>query len=51
MTAANRSIRPVIARISRGRTTADKADEYARCLHEHGIVPLAEKALGVKMLR
>jgi heme-degrading monooxygenase HmoA len=51
MTAADRSIRPVIARIWRGRTTADKADEYARYLHEHGIVPLADKALGVQMLR
>jgi len=43
--------RPAIARIWRGRTTAAKADEYHRYLHEHGIKPLAEKALGVQMLR
>ena len=38
--------RPTIARIWRGRTTAAKADEYARYLYEHGIRPLEEKALG-----
>src|SRR5262245_5740507 len=42
--------RPAIARIWRGRTTPAKADEYHRYLHEHGIKPLAEKALGVQML-
>ena len=48
----NRSnLRPTIARIWRGRTTAARADEYARYLHEHGIRPLEEKALGVQMLR
>jgi hypothetical protein len=48
----NRSnLRPAIARIWRGRTTAARADEYARYLHEHGIRPLEEKALGVQMLR
>jgi hypothetical protein len=51
MTAPKRNQRPVIARIWRGRTTADKADEYARYLYEHGIKPLAEKALGVQMFR
>src|SRR5262245_34465576 len=43
--------RPRIARIWRGRTTAEKADEYAQYLYENGIKPLAEKALGVQMLR
>ena len=42
---------PTIARIWRGRTTAAKADEYARYLYEHGIRPLEEKALGVQLLR
>jgi heme-degrading monooxygenase HmoA len=51
MTAPDRNLRPVIARIWRGRTTADRADEYARYLYEQGIKPLAEKALGVQMLR
>jgi heme-degrading monooxygenase HmoA len=44
-------LRPTIARIWRGRTTADRADEYEQYLYEHGIKPLAEKALGVQMLR
>ena len=44
-------LRPAIARIWRGRTIAAKADEYHRYLYEHGIEPLAEKALGVQMLR
>ena len=44
-------LRPVIARIWRGRTTAARADAYADYLYEHGIKPLAEKALGVQMLR
>jgi heme-degrading monooxygenase HmoA len=51
MTAPDSDLRPAIARIWRGRTTADKADEYARYLYEHGIKPLVEKALGVQMLR
>jgi hypothetical protein len=42
---------PTIARIWRGRTKSDRADEYARYLYEHGIKPLEEKALGVLMLR
>jgi sirohydrochlorin ferrochelatase len=41
---------PRIARIWRGRTTAARADEYARYLYEHGIRPLEKKALGVQML-
>ena len=43
--------RPTIARIWRGRTTAARADEYARYLYEHGIRPLEEKALGVQLFR
>lgn len=43
--------RPTIARIWRGRTTAARADEYARYLYEHGIRPLEAKALGVLLLR
>lgn len=43
--------RPTVARIWRGRTTAARADEYARYLYEHGIRPLEAKALGVQMLR
>ena len=43
--------RPTIARIWRGRTTAARADEYARYLYEHGIRPLEAKALGVQVLR
>jgi heme-degrading monooxygenase HmoA len=45
------TIRPTIARIWRGRTTAERADEYAQYLYEQGIKPLVEKALGVQMLR
>jgi hypothetical protein len=44
-------MKPTIARIWRGRTTRAKADEYARYLHEHGIRPLEEKAIGVQLLR
>jgi len=51
MSPARSSSRPTIARIWRGRTTAARADEYAQYLYEHGIRPLAEKALGVQMLR
>jgi heme-degrading monooxygenase HmoA len=51
MEASRKDLRPAIARIWRGRTMADKAEEYARYSHEHGIKPLAEKALGVQMLR
>jgi heme-degrading monooxygenase HmoA len=51
MATPDRNLLPAIARIWRGRTTADKADEYARYLYEHGIKPLEEKALGVQMLR
>jgi heme-degrading monooxygenase HmoA len=43
--------RPAIARIWRGRVTAARADEYVQYLYENGIKPLADKALGVQMLR
>ena len=45
------SSRPTIARIWRGRTTRDRADEYAAYLYEVGIKPLEEKALAVMQLR
>ena len=52
MTAATPSQpRPAIARIWRGRTTAARAEEYARYLYEHGIKPLEAKALGVQLMR
>jgi hypothetical protein len=51
MNASRSEVRPTIARIWRGRTTAAKADEYSRYLYEHSIKPLEEKALGVQMLR
>jgi hypothetical protein len=43
--------RPTIARIWRGRTTRERADEYGHYLYEHGIRPLEEKALGVQLFR
>ena len=43
--------RPAIARIWRGRTTRDRADEYEAYNYEAGITPLLEKALGVQCLR
>jgi hypothetical protein len=51
MTSTANVVRPTIARVWRGRTTAARADEYAGYLYEHGIKPLVEKALGVQMLR
>ena len=51
MNASSNHQRPAIARIWRGRTTAAKANEYAQYLYEHGIKPLAEKALGVQLFR
>ncbi|MEQ1950628.1 hypothetical protein [Mesorhizobium sp. CN2-181] len=42
---------PTIARIWRGRTRRDIADDYAAYLHEAGIKPLIEKALGVQSFR
>ncbi|HEX2033096.1 MAG TPA: hypothetical protein VHS99_02840 [Chloroflexota bacterium] len=51
MTTSSSDVQPRIARIWRGRTTADRADEYTRYLYEHGVKPLEEKALGVQMFR
>jgi hypothetical protein len=51
MTDASSTNQPRIARIWRGRTTRERADEYAGYLYEHGIKPLEEKALGVQLLR
>ncbi|MDQ3692851.1 MAG: hypothetical protein M3464_04390 [Chloroflexota bacterium] len=45
------STQPRIARVWRGRTRRERADEYAKYLYEVGITPLEEKALGVQMFR
>ena len=45
------SERPTIARIWRGRTTRERADEYEAYNYEVGIKPLIEKAMGVQCLR
>ncbi len=42
---------PTIARVWRGRTTRDKADDYEAYNYEAGIKPLIDKALGVQTLR
>jgi heme-degrading monooxygenase HmoA len=42
---------PRIARIWRGRTRRERADEYEAYLHEVGIKPLMDKAMGVQSLR
>ena len=42
---------PRIARIWRGRTTRERADEYEAYNYEVGIKPLIQKALGVQCLR
>jgi hypothetical protein len=43
--------KPTIARIWRGRTRRERADEYEAYNYEVGIKPLIEKALGVQTLR
>jgi heme-degrading monooxygenase HmoA len=43
--------RPAIARIWRGRTRRERADEYEAYNYEVGIKPLIEKALGVQTFR
>ena len=43
--------RPTIARIWRGRTRRERADEYEAYNYEAGIKPLIEKALGVQSFR
>ena len=47
----DRARRPRIARIWRGRTRRDRADEYEAYNYEAGIKPLIEKAMGVQTLR
>ena len=42
---------PAIARIWRGRTRREVADEYEGYNYEVGIKPLIEKAMGVQTLR
>jgi len=42
---------PTIARIWRGRTTPERADEYEAYNYDAGIKPLLECALGVQTLR
>ena len=42
---------PTIARIWRGRTTREHADDYQAYNYEVGIVPLIQKALGVQTFR
>lgn len=46
-----KTLSPTIARIWRGRTRRELADDYAVYLYEEGIRPLEQKALGVQMLR
>ena len=43
--------KPTIARIWRGRTRRERADEYEAYNYEVGIKPLIEKATGVQCLR
>lgn len=43
--------RASVARIWRGRTSRERADEYERYNYEAGVVPLIEKALGVQTFR
>jgi heme-degrading monooxygenase HmoA len=43
--------RPAIARIWRGRTKRERADEYEAYNYEVGIKPLIETALGVQCFR
>ncbi len=45
------SKQPAIARIWRGRTNHDRADEYEAYLYEAGIKPLVEMAMGVQTFR
>jgi heme-degrading monooxygenase HmoA len=45
------SKQPAVARIWRGRTRRERADEYEAYNYEVGIKPLIEKAMGVQTLR
>ncbi|HYI26053.1 MAG TPA: hypothetical protein VD767_11645 [Thermomicrobiales bacterium] len=51
MTDSSQLPEPVIARIWRGRTTRERADEYEAYNFEAGIKPLIEKASGVQTFR
>ncbi|MFD1795453.1 hypothetical protein FQV27_05255 [Paracoccus aurantiacus] len=42
---------PTIARIWRGRTTPENADEYESYNRANGVPPLLKTALGVQLLR
>jgi hypothetical protein len=42
---------PTIARIWRGRTTRERADEYETYLYENGVKVLSERALAVSQFR
>lgn len=44
-------IKPTIARIWRGRTRRDRADEYEAYNRGEGVPPLEKTALGVQLLR
>jgi heme-degrading monooxygenase HmoA len=48
---AEQEKKPTIARIWRGRTRREQADEYEAYNYEVGIKPLIEKALGVQTFR
>ena len=47
----DRTKKPAIARIWRGRVKRERADEYQEYNYEVGIKPLIEKAMGVQALR
>ena len=51
MSAKRSETTPSIARIWRGRTTRENAEEYERYLAEVGFPPLVEHALGAQMFR
>jgi heme-degrading monooxygenase HmoA len=51
MSHKNAAKQPAIARIWRGRTTRERADEYEAYNYEVGIKPLIEKAMGVQTFR
>jgi len=48
---SNNMKHPTIARIWRGRTRRDRADEYEAYNYEAGIKPLIAKAMGVQTFR
>lgn len=51
MTTERRAAQPTIARVWRGRTTRERADEYEAYNYEVGIKPLIATALGVQTFR